>query len=125
MSADIIKAISDFGYGVIAFATLIGFFWYVLKRDDARFERQQGLFDKQSDLLAKQGEIISSLVSQMGQLVTRQANMQETLITVSNTLGQLEEVQKRVEINAIQIRGMMGDKRKHLTTEEITHRLKP
>lgn len=135
MTPEILLAVQNVGLGIASFVFLAVIVWYILRRDDKRYdsqleredarierqdkreERDDKRLDAWQGIVQTQSTQIATLIQQLGSQSTQIANVTATMIEMLQIVGRIEEFEKQNTIGIIQIRAMLGDKRSPDTGE--------
>lgn len=132
--AETLVAIQNVGLGIASFAFLAVIIWYIIRRDDKRYDAQVERDDKRyADQIARedkrverddkrleawqgitqtQSTQIATLIHQIGSLSTQSANQTATMIEILQITGRIEEFEKHSTVRLEQLSAMIGDKRR-------------
>lgn len=128
MTPELLLAVQNVGLGIASFCFLAVVIFYILRRDDKRYESQLTREDARivrddkrleawQALTNTQGTQIATLIQQIGSLSTQSANHTAVQIEQMQSLARIDETIKHQEVNLIQIRSLLGDRRKSETHE--------
>ena len=114
-----------------SYAALFIWLLYDTRREAAKRQvRSDAREDKLGELVSSQGQVLASIVSQManlsaqiGNVAGQLGNMQQVLIQVVTRLDGSEDAINRMDVDIIQMRGLLGDERKPMHTRELQERL--
>lgn len=128
MSPELLLAVQNVGLGIASFVFLAAVIWYILRRDDKRFETQLSREDKRIErddkrldawqvITQTQSGQIATLIQQIGSLSTQSANQTATMIEMLQMTGRIEEFEKQNTVRLVQLSALLGDKRRPDTGE--------
>lgn len=87
---DTAAAVRDLGYGVVAFVSLLSFFAYILRRDDARHVESLRRDDARLTVIGEQTVLLSKQTEQL-------TAMTQTLLAVNQTTTHLAGIAQRMQ----------------------------
>lgn len=128
MTPEILLAVQNVGLGIASFVFLAVIIWYILRRDDKRFDnqvkrederiaREDKRYDSQVTLINTQSQQVATLIQSIGNLSAQAGNMQSVLIEIMKHDASQDGSLKQMAVELIQIRSMLGDRRKPDTGE--------
>lgn len=128
MTPEVLLAVQNVGLGIASFVFLAAIIWYILRRDDKRYETQLTREDKRIErddkrldawqtITQTQSGQIATLIQQIGSLSTQSANQTSTMIEMLQITSRVEDFEKQNTVRLVQISAMLGDKRRPDTRE--------
>lgn len=114
-----------------SYAALFIWLLYDTRRESAKRQaRSDAREDKLGELVNTQGQVLNSIVAQIanlsaqiGNVAGQLGNMQQVLIQVVARQDAVEDSVNRVDVDVIQLRGLLGDERDPMRTGELRERL--